>query len=419
MTIALPQYEWQILVRRPDLSYVGPLEVATMELHPVHLALGTWALDYSWDGDPDSPAGVLATTAGCGLSFAVNNKVVISGPAAKPFVSRATSTTGDTRTVAVGGVDDKQAIFDRAAHPQPASTSPPYNSQAQDIRGPGFAETVIKQYVDVNAGPGAIVARQFPGLSIASDLGRGASVKGEASWQQLSDLVLQLAEAGGLGVSVVQVGGGLVFDVYAPTDKTAEVVFGIELGNAAGYTFGLQRPGANYDYALGSGVGTARVVQEGSDGASEAIWGRIEGVIDQGSTSDSTLLGQAITTDLAQRAAQFSVAVSALDTHMHQWAPVATDPSVATYDLGDEVTVLVEGAEVVETITEIAVYFAADTSPGGGTSNVVTDGTSGAGTRIVPIVGTPTTGDPTKAFINSLIAQLRRNQQTIRDLQRR
>lgn len=392
-------YRWEILVRNNDLSIAGQLAVIDLELHPKWQDIGTWAVDFDWDGDPVNAAAAALVQRGAGLVFRLNGKTVMSGPWMKPVKTR----TGDQRSYSVGGVDDNQILVDHVAHPQPRSSAPPYLVNLQDVRGPAAAETVIKAYVNVNCGPGAVIARRIPGLTIEPDLVRGSSVKGLADWtKQLDALVQSLAQAGGVGYRTIQNDRpGLEFQIYLPADKTDTVVFGVEVGNLSGYSYGAQRPAANYIYALGSGEGTARTVREGQDEASVGAYGRIETVLDSSNTDDPLVLGQAITTELASKAEQFSVTITALDTRQHQWAPVAADPSTG-YDLGDRVSVLIDGAQIIEQITELAITWNAD-----------------SGTQVVPVVAAQIFGDQTQWVLGALVRTVKNQARQLRQQQGR
>lgn len=390
-----PGYRWQVLVRNHDLSIAGELEVIDLELHDKHQDISTWAVDFNGlreDHTLTIPAAALLER-GAGLVFDLNGRTILSGPWTKPVRTR----TGDQRTFAVGGIDDKQILADRVAHPQPGATQPPY-VQVQDVRGPGAAETIIKAFVNANCGPGAVVNRRARGLSIEPDLVRGAIVKGIGDWtKQLDVLVQSLAQAGGVGYRIIQTDApALQFRIYLPFDKTATVVFGVELGNTSGYSYSLQRPAGNYIYGLGAGTGILRTIREGQNEASIGAYGRIEAVSDQSSTSDLTLLNQAIATELASKAEQFSATVTALDTHAHQWAPVAADP-VAAYDLGDRVTIVIEGVELQETITEIVATFNSD-----------------RGTTITPVIGTPMYGSQIQWLLGALTQKIKDQERQLR-----
>lgn len=394
-----PRYLWQVLVRNADFTIAGELDVIDIDLHPKFQDVGTWALDFAWDGNPTNAAVSALLEPGAGIVFRLNNTTVLSGPWTKKVHTR----NGDERSYSVGGVDDNQALVEHVAHPQPASTIPPYLLQAQDLRGPGPAETIMKQYVDINCGPGAIPARRIPGLTVEPNLARGASVKGVADWtKQLDALIQQLGQAGGVGYRIIQTGApGIEFQVYVPADKSSTVVFGIELGNTSGYSYGLARPQANYIYALGSGEGTARTVREGQDDTSVGAYGRIEAVSDQSNTADLALLDQQIQTELAAKAAQFSATVTALDTRAHLWAPIAEEPTAA-YDLGDRVSVVVDDAVISETITELAIRYSSD-----------------VGTQVVPVVGTPMFGSQIEWLTRALARKVTEQARQLQALQGR
>lgn len=84
------------------------------------------------------------------------------------------------------------------------------------------AETLMKDWVNENAGDLASIERQIPNLSIAPDQGRGGNVSYAVRYQKLSQILEEIGRAGGLGweVSYDIQSQESVFDVIEPTDRT-------------------------------------------------------------------------------------------------------------------------------------------------------------------------------------------------------
>lgn len=311
---------WRLTVRDRTGARLGVIDTydkLTMSMR--HLDVGTWVLDLPLD----APLVPELVTPGAGLIVERDDVVVLSGPMMPVGVKH----DGEAGTVTVSGFDDLLALRNRAASPQPATVVPPYNSQAYDVRT-GICETVIKQYVDVNAGPGALVSRRRVGLTVAADQARGGTVTGRARWHNLLTHVVELAVLGGLGVRCKD----LVFDVYQPVDRTATVEFSDDRQNLAGYSFERQPPAATYVYVLGGGEGTARTVVEAIN--SQAIadgWDRIEAVSDRRDTTDPAELAQAAT------AALIGEGSSSTDRTGVTILPVDTEAAAfgVDYQLGD------------------------------------------------------------------------------------
>jgi hypothetical protein len=374
-------YRWSVLHRTPELTFESLIPCESIDLRPRHLALPTFAATIPYDGNLDGPVGQLLAP-GAGLVFTLNGHIVMSGPITKTARHR----EAGKHSLEVGGVGDLQYVADRLANPEPATAVPPYDTDTHDVRT-DIAETIVKAYVDVNLGGGAIVARQLAGLVIAGDLARGPSLTGRARFDNLLEFLFGLAESAGLGVSLVQTAQGeLTFDVYEPEDKSTSVRFSDRLGNVKTYEYDIARPTATHVTVGGGGEGTARLFIE-DDVASD--WGRIEAWKDQRQTTDTGELTQAAADVLSEGSERFAVAAEVVATSAHQWAPLTDDPTVATFDVGDTVSVVVDGVAVPEVIREIQVTY------------------QGGATTVVPIVGSTEPPDPSDRRYAELAAAYR------------
>lgn len=279
---------WEITVRDGSGARLGIVDVyEKLSLFTRHLDVGAWVLEMDLD-DPLVPD-LIAPGAGIIVKF--NGAVKLSGPVRTPVEIKI---DGASRSIAFTGPDDLTILRDRTAHPQPGTATPPYSGSAYDVRT-GAGETVIKAYVDVNAGPGATLARREPGFSIATDLTRGATVTGRFRWGNLLDRVAELATLSGLGLRCLD----RVFDVYQPVDRSADVEFSTPRGSLAGLSYRRDAPAATYAYVGGGGEGTARTIVEAENSSALADgWPRIEVFADRRDTTDPTELAQAATSAL-------------------------------------------------------------------------------------------------------------------------
>lgn len=379
---------WQVLGVNPDQTIDGEIETATTTIIRRHNALGSGLLESGFDGNLDSTFGRLLRP-GAGVLVLVDSNPVISGPVTKPFRNR----DGDTHTLSIGFSDDLQLLADTVAHQDPTHAlaldlDSTYFQRDDDASGP--AETVLKHWVDVNCGPGAVAGRQIYGLTIEPDIARGAALSWAARMDNLLELVTAKAGLSGLGVRVLRrTDGGRQFSVYAPVDKTSDVVFAVELGNVAAYQYGSQRPSANRLYVGGVGIGKDRTFRIVEDAASLARWGPIEAFLDANSISDLHRLDLAGRAQLRTTADQFFLSADIVDTGAHEWAPLTIDQTRA-YDVGDTVKAVVDGQEVSEVIQEITAVH--DVS----------------GTSVTPTIGSTSQGGPPEArFFQRIIAVLR------------
>ena len=235
----------------------------------------------------------------------------------------------------------------RLAHPQPAAAAPPYNGQAFDTRT-GSASQVISQFVDVNAGAGAVTARRIPGLTAPVPAAMGPTITVSARYQNLLTMLQRVANRAGLGIEIRD----LVFYVFDPAGPTA--VFSAELGTLAGWTEAREAPTVNYVYVAGGGRGVNRIIKEYGDTDSVAEWGRIEGFDDRRDTVATAELDQA-GAEVLTGIPTPELALTALDTASQQF--------ISDWQLGDKATVADDAETIVDVIREVFIDLAPNTPP--------------------------------------------------------
>lgn len=360
--------DWLLEVRDASLQRVRQIDDWTSaELIVRFNRPGGWQVE----GLPSTGAAAAALTPGAGFVATRNDTTFLSGPLDWP--SRRWDLTHDHLEVA--GPDDLCHLWDRIAHPVPATGV--FASSAYDVRT-GIAETIIRQYVDVNAGPSALSARRVSGLTLAADTALGSTVTGRARLQQLGDLLTNLALAGGdLGFTVAQSGAGIVFDVYQPRDLTSTVIFSADLENLGELLYDQRAPTANHIYVGGGGEGTARTFIEGGDSASVSAWNRrIEQFVDQRQTTDTAELAQKRDEELAAGAERTTLAIGPVDTDAFAFGD--------DYGLGDQVTCIVDGIAIEQVIREVRVELTPD------------------GENVTPVLGSPRAVDPSRSLFEQV-----------------
>ncbi len=242
--------------------------------------------------------------------------------------------------IILSGSSPEKKLKGRLALPVPGG--PPYTSAAYDVRS-GPAETVIKGYVNANAGPGAAVARRVSGLTVEGDGRRGQTITGRARFHTLLPFIQALAVQGGVGFRF----SGMEFQIYLPSDKTNQVVFDVGRGNLASFTYRSSPAESNYLYVGGSGVGTARTIYEAGDFSSIQACGRMEMFLDQRQTTSSEELQQKALEELVKKAALVELTAAPVQLPgLKPWVH---------YNLGDQVTAVIDGKRVSAIIREIGV----------------------------------------------------------------
>lgn len=259
---------YRIYVRNSALERVGELDTYTKAVvQPAFNAPGAWSLALP----AMSAITPLLLAPGAGVIFVrEDGTTILSGPVA----NQDRQWDGDNDNLIVGGPDDTIVLADRLALPYPPA--PTWTIADYDVRT-DVAETIMHDFVNDNAGPGAMFERRVTGLTLATNGGLGSTITGRARFQSLLELLQYLALAGGgLGFRVVQVSTGIQFQVYNPTDKSASIKLSSALGNLRRFRYVIERSTGNYIYVGGNGEGTTRTIVIGGNGPSQSLWGRIE-----------------------------------------------------------------------------------------------------------------------------------------------
>lgn len=372
---------WTAYARHPLLLREGELDFSTLEMVSRFNGVGSWVATL------DGRSALVDRMVRPGWGIEVVNSdgtTVFSGPVDKVERDR-----DDRRNlVTLYGSDDNTYLADRVVHPEPATAVPPYTTNEYDVRS-GTASTVLRAYVNVNAGPGALGPRQVSGLGLDPDPLVGSSITGRGRWTNLLEFLAGLAvEGGGLGFRVKQVSNALQFEVFAPTDRSGDVQFSLDKGNLASYGYSTAKSGVNYVYVGGDGEGTARTILEGQDPDEIVRWRRIEQFADRRSTTDLAELGQEVTKQLEEGKGEVAVSVIPVDLPGSSY--------LVDYNLGDTVSAVVDGT-ITDVIREVRI-------------TVTPDGPQ----KVQPSIGTPGYRD-----VLRLIRALQRIHTRVSNLERR
>jgi hypothetical protein len=238
-----------------------------------------------------------------------------SGPIEKPGAYRWSASDRQLAgrgLVDIGWADNLVYLSWRLTYPNPALIA-----ALQDIdyytADTVNAELLMRALVNLNAGPGALLNRRIPHLILGSVASIGTDINITTRFQALTDVLRQIAVAGGgLGFRVRESGGQLLFEVYECPDLTKKVVFSRALGNLRSMTTNPEGPQATVAIVGGTGTGAGRIVVERSTAAS-GTWGRIETFVNQSGVSDTTGLQQYGDTELAAKAEKTGLSAVAID----------------------------------------------------------------------------------------------------------
>ena len=324
------------------------------------------------------------TTPGAGLIITTSQGTLLSGPTLAVTTNQETKNPEGTYTIT--GVDDSVLLKERLAYPKPDSSDVTMQTQEYDVRT-GPAEDVLKAYVDANIGPSASGARRVAGLTVQASSGLGSSVTGQARFQTLQELLKGLADVSGLGYTIEQVGSALQFQVYQPVDRSGNVRLDLYNGKLTRTEYAYSQPKVTRTIVGGDGDGTARTFLEHTNDtstAAETAWGRrIEVFTDARSTTDPVKLAASGEEVLSKDGkTQLSVSINPSDDQTMLFG--------VDWNLGDKVSVVVGGTELVSVVSEVGLVVAQD------------------GVRIGATVGEPTTLDYETQLINRQKQQAQR-----------
>lgn len=339
---------WEVYLRDADLARTGMLEFRQLTTNLRFLRGSRFEIVCHEDEAGD-------IVRGDELLIVRNGETVISGK----VTGKGRDRDGADDEITLLGVDDLERVGWRIIYPDPTITADGAQP-AYDVRT-GDAETVIRDYIRLNAGPDALNTatedRRIPGLALATNSNLGDSVTGRGRWQPLVDYCATLAERGGVGFRARQQLGTseITFEVYEPTDRPG-VRFDIDAvrasGSLKGYSYELTIPEVTHAIAGGRGELEARTIRQDSDGVD--TWGRIERWLDQNNAGDeddpgsqADELDAAIADALRDGAAAVDVDLEPVDTEAVRWG--------RDYDLGDRVKVRIDGQTVWRQVREIEV----------------------------------------------------------------
>jgi Siphovirus ReqiPepy6 Gp37-like protein len=227
--------------------------------------------------------------------------------------------------------DDLAEVVSRLTYPDPGLTPEAQVSDTWTFTG--NAETGLRNLVNLNAGPGALTARQMPSLTLGAVAGVGTDVTVTTQrMEPLGDVMRRVALAGGgLGFRTRQTTTAISFEVFSPTDRSGEVRFSFNLGTARYIGYEQQSPSATVVVVGGQGEGADRYVTERVDAAAAAAWGRREVLLSRPGNDAVDLLTADANAKLAESAETARLQTNVSDSHTQRFG--------VHYGLGDLVAV--------------------------------------------------------------------------------
>lgn len=242
--------------------------------------------------------------------------------------------------------DHLAGVAGRQTYPNPLVDHPLQN--VPHWAATGEAETIMRDLVNLNAGPGALTHRRIPGLAVGSSGGAGESITFiSKAYEPLTDALRRLAIAGGgLGFRIVQVGLGLRFDAFLPRDRSKAVRYSVALGTVDGLTIRRESPKATVALVGILDEDALPVVGERSNTPAVDGWGRLETFVTVPRDVDVEQVNQAGNEALTENGPKVGIVVQAQDRPGQKFG--------VDYVVGDYVGVeLGNGQAIKELVTEV------------------------------------------------------------------
>ncbi|WP_341719929.1 hypothetical protein QQG74_09585 [Micromonospora sp. FIMYZ51] len=225
--------------------------------------------------------------------------------------------------------DDLALIAGRLSYPNPAQAATAQTSAKWTATG--NPETLIRDLVNLNAGPGALSERQIPQLVLGPSAGATGSVTWSTRFQPLTDDLRGVAAISPtrIGFRTQQVGSTIEFQVYLPTDRTQGIWFSRSMGNVLSIEHEPEIAVATVAICGGKDAGANRLILE-RGAADVGSQHRIEVFVDGSGADNSTQLAAVGDEELANSAEVQRLAVRAADIDGQRYGD---------YQLGDLVAV--------------------------------------------------------------------------------
>ncbi|KFK87859.1 hypothetical protein IX27_18390 [Streptomyces sp. JS01] len=380
----MPSTALRVYVRNSALERIGQIDDYTsLTVIPRYNAIGSFVLEISADS---GKANLLAEGNGLIIRTA-DGTLVDSGPIRTVDWSRSKDDSGEGK-LTVGGVSDTEVLARYTCWPAPGNA---IGSQADTVYKVSavVAETAMRTLVNLNAGPGALAARKNPLLTLATNGNRGPTITRQLNqFDGLLAVLTDIANAAGLGFRVVQVGSGLQFQVYEPTDRSGTARFAFRLGNLTDANYSTTPPTCTRAVVVAGGQTSPRQCKT-YDRADPLFPGlTIEQFVDLTSVDTASVdlvaqMDQAAEEALTSGAGQGSLAISPIDIPHLQYG--------RDYQVGDTVSAMVRDSWMTDVVREVTLTC-----------------TAGEGTTVKAAVGS-SSGDGTVARIYKFLAQVKKD----------
>ncbi|MFJ8508638.1 hypothetical protein [Streptomyces avermitilis] len=396
----------QVYVRNSSHQIVGQVDDFTqVQLVMRYNAVSNWALDISATSRNASLLSPGANPNG-GLVFKLYGTTLLSGPITT--FGYAENEDG-TAKLTVAGSDDTQYLANALVWPDPAHTIDSQTTAYYTVTASAsYTETLMKNLVNLNLGPGAITERRKSGLTVETSANRGKTGQSfKYRFETVLDALTEIARGAPIGTPPGYLGfrvrqkddfAGIEFQVYTTTDRRTTATFSKGRQNLIATSYQATAP--TMTYAV---MGAGRETVDGSDNAAvvaKELFGysridtqpvfpgyRVEGFVDVGEVDPAATDAQDQLDEKGQDAL-YTGATSISITMKPQDTPQLTFGK--DFFLGDQVQVLVPYVDAVqEQVREVELTFNANdgltTEITVGTEATTSYKTSGMTKRLISI----------------------------------
>lgn len=277
-------------------------------------------------------------------ALGIAGEVLMSGPIERPGAYTWSIDADVVGNLTVGWASNEAYLAERITYPNPAAAAAAQGTAYYERTGVN-AETILRDLVNLNAGPGALAARRVPKLALGAAAGVGTATNVTTRFEPLADVLRTVAQmGGGLGWRVREDAGQLLFEVYAPTTRSSARI-GRSRGNLREIKSDPQAPTATVAIAGGTGSGAGRLVVER---ASASDYRRIEHFVNQNGVSTTLGLEQYADEALAEASEKAGLAVQTIDPRGGGYGRL--------YRPGDRIPVeLANGGTHVDVVTAVQI----------------------------------------------------------------
>ncbi|MFJ3826244.1 siphovirus ReqiPepy6 Gp37-like family protein [Streptomyces nodosus] len=277
-------------------------------------------------------------------------------------------------TVTITFSDDLARVAGHITFPEPAKAFAAQDTSTDRVRAftATNAETIIRQLVSENCGPGALAARRIERLVLGDIAGVGSNRSLSTRFEPLLDACRTVAATDGLGFRTRQAGNQILFEVYQPADLTKTARFSAGLGNLRSVRFTMAAPLATSELVMGgddpaqqAGQGeppNRRAYTEVTSGAA-ADWYRVEKLVQSsGKTDDDGELTQDGVLALGNDNPQASIQTETVDTEdlraghdysLGDLVAVVLPTGLTVQDVVRSITLTADGSDAGEQVTAV------------------------------------------------------------------